>query len=85
MLVQVRNGCLEGRETKYQEAESDDALTYAAGAVVLVEGKYKSQCYQRDGEGGNIHAESENCYEPGGYRGTDIGSHNHSDGIAERQ
>ena len=42
MFVKIRYRSLEGRETENQEAETDDALSDAAGTVVLVESEYES-------------------------------------------
>ena len=42
MFVKIRDRSLEGRETENQEAETYDALSDAAGTVVLVESEYES-------------------------------------------
>ena len=85
ILVQVRNRILHRGKADQKKGETDGKLSDVLLLVAFQGRQEKSDCYERNGESGDVIAETEKRDQPGGQGGTDVRSHDDADGIAQSQ
>ena len=72
-------------KTQKHKCKSEDKLTERLGAVVFHKSEHNAHGKQRIDNACHIELEAEDCHQPARDSGSDVGTHNNSDGLRQRQ